>query len=149
MELFTTLTAWHWFALGLVLMILELFVGSFFLLWIGITALVMGCIRWFIPDLSGEAQAIIFAVGAVGAVLITRKYAKISVTQQKTGELALNRRAEQYVGREFTLETPMVNGRGKIRAGDTSWIIEGEDMPAGAVVQVVGTSGVILKVKRM
>lgn len=149
MELFMTLTAWHWFTLGLVLMILELFVGSFFLLWIGITALVVGLIRWFIPDLSGEAQAIIFAVGAVGAVLITRKYAKASVTQQKTGEPALNRRAEQYVGREFTLETPIVNGRGKICAGDTSWLIEGVDMPAGTIIQVVGASGVILKVKKV
>lgn len=149
MELFTTLTTWHWFTLGLVLMILEMFVGSFFLLWIGVTALVVGLIRWFIPDLSWEAQATIFAVGSIGAVLITRKYTKTSTLEQKTGELALNRRAEQYVGREFTLEIPIVNGRGKIRAGDTSWIIEGEDMSAGTVVHVIGTSGVILKVQKM
>lgn len=146
METIFTLTPWHWFALGLVLMILELFVSGFFLLWVGVTALVVGLIRWLIPDLSPEAQGVIFAIGAIGAVLTTRRYAKIPGSQRHAGEIALNRRAEQYVGREFTLEAAIVNGRGKIRAGDTSWIVEGDDMPAGAIVKVTGASGVILKV---
>jgi hypothetical protein len=33
----------------------------------------------------------------------------------------LNRRGEQYVGRTFTLEEPIVNGHGKIRVDDSTW----------------------------
>lgn len=149
MYLFTTLTEWHWFAFGLVLMILELFVGGFFLLWIGVAALVVGLIVWIISGLTWEVQALMFAVGAVGAVLITRKYAKAADALRQKGETALNRRAEQYVGRDFTLDAPIVNGRGKIRAGDTSWIIEGGDLPTGTKVKVVGAIGVILKVEKV
>lgn len=148
MNAFTTLTQWHWLSFGLVLMILELFVGGFFLLWIGVAALVVGLIVWLVPGLTWEVQAMMFAVGAIGAVLITRKYAKAAGAPRQKGEAALNRRAEQYIGREFTLDAPIVNGRGKIRAGDTSWIVEGDDFPAGTKVKVVGAVGVILKVEK-
>lgn len=143
-----TLTEWHWFALGLALMLLELFVSGFFLLWIGVTALIVGVIRSLIPDLSWQAQAVMFAVGSIGATLITRKYTKSAKTKAQKGEVALNRRAEQYVGREFTLEAPLVNGRGKVRIADTVWIIEGDDMPAGTKVSVTRAVGVILKVEK-
>ena len=43
----------------------------------------------------------------------------------------LNRRAEGYVGREFTLDKPIVNGVGTIHIDDTVWRVSGPDCPAG------------------
>jgi membrane protein implicated in regulation of membrane protease activity len=48
----------------------------------------------------------------------------------------------------FTLEEPIVNGRGKIHVDDSTWRVEGEDCPKGARVRVTDAEGVILKVSR-
>ena len=63
-----------------------------------------------------------------------------------TDQPALNRRGEQYIGRTLTLDEPIVNGQGKIRVDDTTWKVEGDDMPAGTRVTVIGVDSVVLKV---
>jgi membrane protein implicated in regulation of membrane protease activity len=65
-----------------------------------------------------------------------------------TDHPALNRRAQQYVGRRFTLDEPIVNGYGKLRVGDSVWSVSGSDLPAGTQVTVTGTSGVVLLVEK-
>ncbi|MBX8607888.1 hypothetical protein K5D65_11845 [Pseudomonas cichorii] len=41
----------------------------------------------------------------------------------------------------------MVDGRGKIKAADTVWIVTGPDAPTGSLVKVIGQEGAILKVE--
>jgi membrane protein implicated in regulation of membrane protease activity len=67
-------------------------------------------------------------------------------TRVRSRELHLNRRAEIYVGRTFTLERPIVDGRGRVRVDDTVWLVEGPDLPAGARVQVTGVANTLLRV---
>jgi membrane protein implicated in regulation of membrane protease activity len=59
----------------------------------------------------------------------------------------LNRRAEQYVGRVFTLSEPIVNGTGKIRVDDSSWKVSGADCDANTKVKVISVDGTVLKVE--
>jgi membrane protein implicated in regulation of membrane protease activity len=59
----------------------------------------------------------------------------------------LNRRGEQYVGRQFTLEQPIVNGRGSVKVDDTVWRVAGPDLPAGARFTVRGADGATLLVE--
>jgi membrane protein implicated in regulation of membrane protease activity len=59
----------------------------------------------------------------------------------------LNRRAEGYVGRVFTLEKPIVDGVGGVRIGDTIWQVSGPDCPAGSRVRVAGADGAKLIVQ--
>jgi membrane protein implicated in regulation of membrane protease activity len=54
----------------------------------------------------------------------------------------------QYVGRDFTLAAPVVNGQGKLSIDDTIWKVEGEDLPEGTQVRVVGVDGTILRIER-
>ena len=54
----------------------------------------------------------------------------------------LNRRGEQYIGRVYVLEEAIANGRGKVRVGDSIWMVEGDDMPAGEKVRVTDISGI-------
>ena len=59
----------------------------------------------------------------------------------------LNRRAEGYVGRVFTLEKPIVDGVGTIRIEDTVWRVSGPSLPAGSRVKVSRADGADLAVE--
>lgn len=136
---------WYWWVLGLILLILEVFAPGAFFLWMGISAGVVGLIAWLVPSLSIEWQMLIFTVIAIASVVGWRAYLRKNPVE--TDQPSLNRRGEQYVGRVFTLDAPIVNGVGKIRVDDTMWRIEGTDCEAGRKVRVVGVDGVNLKVE--
>jgi hypothetical protein len=59
----------------------------------------------------------------------------------------LNRRGSQYVGREFTLEAPIVNGVGKVDVDDSTWRVRGPNLPAGSQIRVTRIDGVVLVVE--
>jgi membrane protein implicated in regulation of membrane protease activity len=58
----------------------------------------------------------------------------------------LNRQAARYVGQEFTLTNPIVNGHGRLTMGGGTWLIGGPDLPSGARVRVVAVEGPRLRV---
>lgn len=58
-----------------------------------------------------------------------------------SAEPALNRPAEQLVGRVLILVEPIAAGRGRARAGDSLWVVRGPDLPAGRQIRVVGVKG--------
>lgn len=134
-----------WLGLGLALMAAETIVPGAFLLWFGFAALFMGALVWLFPDMHGLLQVATFSALAIVAVLIYRKWfrGREPVSEQPL----LNRRSEQYVGRVFVLDTPISNGFGKVRVGDSVWTVSGDPLPAGARVTVVAVDGMTLKVE--
>jgi inner membrane protein len=58
----------------------------------------------------------------------------------------LNKRTDALVGREFTLEKPIVDGTGTVRIDDTIWRVTGPDAPAGSRVKIVQADGASLTV---
>ena len=58
----------------------------------------------------------------------------------------LNRRTAALIGREFTLEKPIIDGSGTVRIDDTVWRVAGPDAPAGSRVKVVQADGANLTV---
>ena len=46
------------------------------------------------------------------------------------------------------LVEPVKDGTGKVRVGDTVWLVHGSDAPAGASVRVTGVQGAVLTVER-
>jgi len=50
------------------------------------------------------------------------------------------------IGRRVMVVEPIVNGRGKVKVGDSVWLVEGADCAVGSLVEVVGVQGVTLKV---
>lgn len=134
---------WAWFVLGGVLLVAEIAAPGAFLLWLGLAALVTGALA-SVVDLSWQAEVLTFAALAVVAVLVGRR-----VTPgpgRASDRPFLNRRAEGFIGRVFTLETPIMGGVGRVRIDDTVWRIEGADLAAGHDVRVVAVDGVVLKV---
>ncbi len=136
---------WHWLVLGVLLVILEVFSPAAFFLWMGIAAGVVGLLLWLVPGLGWEFQLLVFAVLSVATIALWRLH--LSRHPTPTDQPRLNRRGEQYVGRVFTLDEPIVNGQGKIRVDDSTWKIEGVDCEPGTRVEVTGVDGVVLQVE--
>ncbi|WP_114946448.1 NfeD family protein [Microvirga calopogonii] len=143
-DAFIGLGAWAWIILGVVLIGVELLAPGSFFLWLGLAAIVTGMFDALL-GLSWQAAALLFALLAVGAVILGR-YVTRSKTQPDTEAAPLNQRGQSLVGRVFTLETPIKDGEGRIRVDDSSWRVTGADRFAGAKVRVVRVEGSTLVV---
>ena len=144
MELLNNLDYWHWFILAVLLVILEVFSPGVFFIWMGMAAGIVGIILLAVPQLDWQYQLLIFALFSVTDILAARLILKRRPI--KTDQPTLNRRGEQYTGRVFTLQEPIINGEGKIHVDDTTWKIRGKDCPLGSHVRVTGADGVVLLV---
>lgn len=146
MNILDQIVFWHWWIAGVVFLILEVFVPGAFFLWLGVSAGVVGLVLLVFSGTPWEIQFLIWAVLSIGAVVGSRLYLRRHPIE--TDRPTLNRRGEQYIGRHFTLEEPIVNGLGKIRVDDSTWKIEGPDeLPAGRKIQVTAVEGTVLKVE--
>jgi membrane protein implicated in regulation of membrane protease activity len=83
----------------------------------------------------------------VADILIDFVWAHPSVL--KTDQPDLNQRPAQLLGRIATVEEAIAYGRGRVRIGDTLWLAEGPDMPAGSEVRVTAANGAVLRVERV
>lgn len=146
MSLLGEILFWHWWVAAIVLLIIEMVVPSLIFLWFGLAAGLVGIILFAFPETSWQIQLLIWAVLSVASLLAGRSYLRRRPIE--TDRPNLNRRGEQYVGRQFTLQEPVINGLGKIKVDDSIWKIEGEaDLPSGAQVKVTAVEGTILKIE--
>lgn len=143
-DLFASLGTWNWFILGVVLLAVEVFAPGAFMLWFGMAAIAVGLIS-LVVDWPWQAQGLTFSVLSVGSILVWRQLSG-KPSDAAAPAPFLNRRAEGFVGRVFTLEKPIVDGSGTLKIGDTFWRVRGPDTPAGTRVKVVGTEGGTLTV---
>ena len=138
------MTYWTWLILGLVMLVLELLAPFTFFLWLGVSALVTALVSYVVPTMTWQSQFLIFSVLAVFSIWLSRRYL---VNKQTKSELPhLNRRAQQYVGRVFTLTEAIENEYGKISVDDTRWQVKGPALPKGARVRAIGSDGSVLTV---
>jgi len=136
---------WHWWVIGIVLIMFELFLPGAFFLWMGIAAGLVGVILLVAPEVTWQTQFIIFAIVSVVSIAVWRIY--LNKHPIATDKPTLNRRGEQYVGREFTLAEPIVNGLGKLKVDDTMWKIEGEDCDSGTKIRISKADGAVFKIE--
>ena len=139
-----SLGSWNWFILAALLLLIEILAPGMFMLWLGLSAILVGIISSAVVW-SWQAQLIAFAVFAIAAVPAWRHFAR--KVEKPAESPFLNRRAEGYVGREFTLDKPIVGGVGTIRIDDTVWRVTGPDVPAGSRVRIARAEGAALIVE--
>ena len=135
---------WHWWVAGLGLLILEAFVPGAVFLWMGVSALTVGALTLVFPAMGWQAEFIVFGVLALLSFFAWRR---LRPTQTASDQPTLNRRADSYVGRQFTLTQPVIDGVGSLHVDDSQWRISGPDLPAGSRVRVVAADGVTLRVE--
>lgn len=140
-------THYLWWILALLLIVGELMVPGYFLLWIGVAAAAMGVLLWLFPSLGLLTQAVLFAVLALAACLAYVRWLRPRIERRVPGSERLNRRGEQMIGQRYELAEAIVNGRGKVRVGDGQWLASGPDLPQGSTVEVVAVDGTTLKVR--
>ena len=139
-----SLGSWNWFILAAVLLLLEVMAPGTFMLWLGLSATLVGLIslgvKW-----SWQYQLVAFAVFSIAAIPLWRRVG--ARARGATDQPFLNRRADAFIGRVFTLEKPIVGGNGTVGIGDTVWRISGPDCPSGSKVKVAAVDGATLKVE--
>lgn len=139
---------WGWFIAGLLLLVAELFLPGVFLMWVGIAAVILGVfslILWPYGFWGWQLQAVLFASFSVISILVGRRL--LRRREGTTDQPFLNQRTASLVGRTAVLREPIRDGRGRIHIDDTSWIVEGPDLPEGAHVKIVSGDGRNLRVE--
>jgi membrane protein implicated in regulation of membrane protease activity len=146
MEHIAALGAWNWIILGGILLAIEAMVPGTFILWLGLSAILVGIISFAI-DWSWQAQGVAFAILAVASVVLWWRLGRHGKPETDGEDQFLNRRAQGFVGRIFTLDKPIVDGTGTVRIGDTIWRVTGPDSPAGSRIKVARADGATLYVE--
>lgn len=139
------LSYWNWLAFGTLLLILEVFGAGGYLLWIGIAAASVGIVTFLFPELHWALQFILF--GLLSVLTAVYWWRRQRTAAKPSDQPGLNLRGSELRGRQFVLHEAILDGRGKIKAGDSLWLVSGPDLPAGTTVKVTGQDGVILTVE--
>lgn len=136
---------WHWLAFGGLIGVLEILAPGFVLIWLGLAAILVGLLVLAWPEMIFAYQLLAYAGFSVLSVFIWFYWLKRGPVE--SDKPALNRRAEQLIGRRAPVVDAIVNGRGRIKLGDGTWAVAGPDLPAGHMVEIMGADGALLKVE--
>jgi len=147
-DVIRSLGAWSWIILGGILLAVELIAPGTFILWLGVSAILVGLIS-FVIDWNWQEQGVGFVILAVASLVMWWRLIRPAKRDEDASDQPfLNRRAQGFVGREFTLEKPVVDGAGTVRIGDTVWRVTGPDCAAGSRVRIARAEGATLFVER-
>ncbi|MBP2170204.1 membrane protein implicated in regulation of membrane protease activity [Erwinia toletana] len=136
---------WFWLTLGGLLLAAEMLGTSGYLLWSGISAVLVGLLVWLLP-LSWEWQGGIFALLIMVSALLWFRWMQRRDRQQVPS--TLNKRGSQMIGLHLKLQTSLVDGLGHVKIGDSSWRVQADtDLPAGSEVVVVAVEGITLRIR--
>ncbi len=141
---------WHWLVFGLILMTLEMFVPTFFMLWFGAAAVITALISWIMP-MSLAMTIIIWLVLSVILCILWFKLIQPNIKTRTTAGLG----GSVIIGETGILTyAPTSDTLGKVRfnvpkVGSDEWLCRGADgemLQAGdrvVVVQVLGNELVV------
>lgn len=135
-----------WAAFALLLFAAEAMAPGAFMLWLGFAAAAVFLLVLLVPlEIPLLAQVAAFvALGFVSIQVYRRWFRK---RERPSDQPALNRRTAALVGRVVPLERAIVDGRGRVQIADAYWDVAGPDLPAGALVRVVGGDAMTLQVE--
>jgi len=139
--LFESFNYLHWLLLGLLVVIIELFLWSTFLLWIGVSAVTMSILVYLYPQLSLGIQLLAFVLLSVASSFIAIRYFPV-----KTVDDELNLNAKSHIGKECTVVS-IENSIFKVRLGESLWFAKGCEMSVGQKVQIVDVDSLTLIVE--
>jgi len=140
--------AWHWWALGAILLAAEIASTTQYLLWPGIAALIVGVLKFLDPALDGRLAVFLLAVIAVVATAVWKRSAW--GRSDRDTHATLNDRSALYVGRTVKAAENFVNGRGAVLVDDTRWnatVTDGSAPMKGDMLKISAADGADLKVQ--
>ena len=130
--LFENLNFMHWLFLGLSLIILELFLWTVFLLWIGASAITVSIFFYLMPDTSWPIQLLIFVALSLTSTSLAQRYYPV-----KTVDDELHEKAKTFIGKECKVSS-IEDGIIKVQIGKSLWFARGTGLSVGQAVKIVG-----------
>jgi membrane protein implicated in regulation of membrane protease activity len=140
----TISTHWFWLSLGLLLGVAEMVAPGFFLMWLGLAALIVGGLDYFLP-ITVAYQVAMFAILSVLTVFAGKKF--LQKNPIETEDAKLNDRGARLTGEIVTVVEAITNGNGRVKVGDSVWSARGVDAAIGSRVRVTGADGAVLLVE--
>jgi len=131
----------HWLVFGLALVIVELFLWSMFLLWIGASAITISIVFYLYPEVSAGFQILSFIFLSAISTFLAKKYFPV-----KTVDDELNLNAKSHISKECTVVS-IENGIVKVRLGESLWFAKGCEMSVGQKVRIIDTDSSTLIVE--
>lgn len=139
---------WHWIVGGIALMLAELAIPSFFIIWFGLGALLVGLFMLLAPELSTTTQLALWTLASLAMVVLWFRVFKQSLHKTRTG--LAEGEAIGEIGLLVAAVAPFE--RGKVRfqrpvLGSEEWAcLADQAIAAGERVRVVAIEGSFLKV---
>lgn len=135
---------WWWLIGGVLLLMAEVLAPGFFLLFIGVAAMLTG-VFVLLFDLGLAPALALFAIYTALAVYAGRKvYANRPVPASAPH---LNDRSAQLVGRSAVAVAAIDDHGGRVRLGDSEWSARGGPAQPGERVEIIGVEGNCLMVE--
>ncbi len=137
-----------WLIAGLALMLAELFVPGFVILFFGLGGLVTGVAVWLFPGMGAAAQGLCFAVSSVLTLALGRRYCRnlLGGREERTGGAAYD---DGFVGATVVVAEairPPLPGR--VLLNGAEWPAEAaRPIEKGATARVVARDNITLKVE--
>ena len=142
---------WHWVIFGIALIISEAFLGTFFVIWFGVSAVVVGIILYITPEMSLAIQVLLWGALSTAAAFAWFKFLKPMSKDRTMAGLS----RESLIGETGQVLTPPAGEkRGMLRfpapiLGSDEWVFISQDgLASGDRVNVVDVSGNTLVVKK-
>lgn len=146
-EFFAMTGPWFWWIVAGVLLLAEMALPGFFMLWLAVAA-ALTALADLIFHFSWMGEILSFAVLSLLTVLASWRFV-MNGRNAKSDSPHLNQKHSSFVGKTYALNTAIKHGSGKIKVEDALWDVDGEDAEAGARVKVVGVDGLRLRVERV
>lgn len=133
---------WHWLVLGLILIALEIFTAGFVLLWLGLSALVVGALAWAV-ELGFTTELLIWTVLSVTDLFVWFKFIQPRFRDKTLSGMS----REAVLGQTGLVVQANVSERGRLRfsvplLGSDEWsFICTETLSVGDRVSVTDVSG--------
>ena len=138
---------WHWLVLGVILMLAELGIGSFFIFWFGLSAVIVSLVLLALPESSLALQLSLWILASAGLIVAwfrvftTDNYAtRVGASAEVIGEVGLLLRdVAPFQRGEVRFQKPIL--------GAETWpCLAEENITAGSRVVVTQVEGSLLKV---
>lgn len=139
-----------WFAIGLVILLLELIVPGLILFFFGIGAWIVALLT-LLFDISINVQLFIFFVSSVILLFSLRKWVKQLFMGKIDSSVDDKETTGDLIGEHAkVVETIIPPSKGKIEIHGTNWSAESDSqIEAGEIVEIIGKKNLTLKVKSL
>ena len=144
-DIFPFAGLWFWWIAAAILLLLEMMLPGFFMLWLAFAA-ALTAIADQIFNFGWMGETFTFALLALASILSSWRFV-MGQRHMKSDSPHLNQRQNAFVGKTYILVEPIINGSGKIKVEDALWDVDGEDAAKGGRVKVLAVDGLRLKVE--